>query len=239
MKIYDFPPAPNPTKLRIYLGEKGIEIPHRMVNLVKGEQNDPAFRALNPLGAVPVLELARDRRVHEAGVDFGGVEPDAKTRWAGAWRRADPKVEERSAAEPSTAARTRRCPEIARYSSDFRCAQLGRQRYRRADCRRSCGRAAPIVAPATARGRQGSATRRTARSGGPRSSADRSPRRRDDSAERRALSDDDHRTMGLLGHQWAAVRAGHAELSGWLELAGAFGAETDPDVLLQLRGPLI
>ncbi len=44
--------------------------------------------------------------------------------------------------------------------------------------------------------------------------------------------------MGLLGHQWAAVRAGHADLPGWLDLAAAFGAETDPDVLLQLRGPL-
>jgi hypothetical protein len=44
--------------------------------------------------------------------------------------------------------------------------------------------------------------------------------------------------MGLLGHQWAAVRAGHADLPSWLDLAAAFGRETDPDVLLQLRGPL-
>jgi hypothetical protein len=44
--------------------------------------------------------------------------------------------------------------------------------------------------------------------------------------------------MGLVGHQWAAVRAGHAPLDGWLELASAFGAETDPDVLLELRAPL-
>ncbi len=44
--------------------------------------------------------------------------------------------------------------------------------------------------------------------------------------------------MGLLGHQWAAVKAGHATLVGWLGLASAFGHETDPDVLGTLRGPL-
>ncbi len=44
--------------------------------------------------------------------------------------------------------------------------------------------------------------------------------------------------MGLVGHQWAAVRAGHAGIEGWLDLATSFGAETDPDVLVQLRGPL-
>jgi puromycin-sensitive aminopeptidase len=44
--------------------------------------------------------------------------------------------------------------------------------------------------------------------------------------------------MGLVGHAWAAVRAGRASLDGWLELATAFGGETDPDVLVELRGPL-
>lgn len=44
--------------------------------------------------------------------------------------------------------------------------------------------------------------------------------------------------MGLLGHQWAAVRAGHAGVESFLDLAMAFGAERDPDVLLTLRGPL-
>jgi glutathione S-transferase len=57
VKLYTFPPAPNPTKLRVYLAEKGIEIPCEIVNLVKGEQHAPGFRARNPLDAVPVLEL--------------------------------------------------------------------------------------------------------------------------------------------------------------------------------------
>lgn len=57
MKIHDFAPAPNPTKLRVYLNEKGIEIPRAMVNLVEGQQNQEPFLTLNPLGGVPVLEL--------------------------------------------------------------------------------------------------------------------------------------------------------------------------------------
>jgi len=44
--------------------------------------------------------------------------------------------------------------------------------------------------------------------------------------------------MGLLGHQWAAVRAGHAKLPDFLDLALAFGDEEDPDVLITLRAPL-
>jgi glutathione S-transferase len=57
MKLHDFPLAPNPRKLRVYLAEKGIEIPRIMVNLVAGEQNTPEFRAKNPMGGLPVLEL--------------------------------------------------------------------------------------------------------------------------------------------------------------------------------------
>ena len=57
MKIHDFPFAPNPRKLRTYLGEKGLEIPFEMVNLVHGEHKKPAFLAKNPMGGVPVLEL--------------------------------------------------------------------------------------------------------------------------------------------------------------------------------------
>ncbi len=44
--------------------------------------------------------------------------------------------------------------------------------------------------------------------------------------------------MGLLGHQWAIVRAGRARIDDFLDLAMAFGEETDADVLLTLRTPL-
>jgi len=44
--------------------------------------------------------------------------------------------------------------------------------------------------------------------------------------------------MGLVGHQWAAARAGHASVDALLDLALSFGKERDPDVLVALRGPL-
>jgi aminopeptidase N len=44
--------------------------------------------------------------------------------------------------------------------------------------------------------------------------------------------------MGLLGHALALLRAGRSRVEEYLELAGSFGRETDPDVLLSLAAPL-
>jgi puromycin-sensitive aminopeptidase len=44
--------------------------------------------------------------------------------------------------------------------------------------------------------------------------------------------------MGLVGHQWAAARAGFARVASFLDLALAFTKERDPDVLVALRSPL-
>jgi glutathione S-transferase len=57
MKIYDFVGAPNPKKLRVYLAEKGLQIPCVPVNIVSGENRTPEFLKKNPLGGLPVLEL--------------------------------------------------------------------------------------------------------------------------------------------------------------------------------------
>lgn len=57
MKLYCFPVAPNPTKVRVYLREKGLDVPEEMVNLREGEQRTAAFLAKNPMGKLPVLEL--------------------------------------------------------------------------------------------------------------------------------------------------------------------------------------
>jgi glutathione S-transferase len=57
MKLYDNPYAPNPRRVRVFLAEKGIEIPRVAVDILKGEQRTPQFTALNPRQAVPVLEL--------------------------------------------------------------------------------------------------------------------------------------------------------------------------------------
>ncbi len=62
MKLYVFPVAPNPTRVRLYLAEKaagGAEIPigEEWVNLREGAQKGPEHLARNALGKLPVLEL--------------------------------------------------------------------------------------------------------------------------------------------------------------------------------------
>lgn len=57
MKLYDFKPAPNPRRVRMFLAEKGVSIPTEQVVLLKGEQRSPQFLAKNPFGRVPLLEL--------------------------------------------------------------------------------------------------------------------------------------------------------------------------------------
>jgi glutathione S-transferase len=57
MKLYSFFGAPNPRKVLVYLGEKGIKVPIEEVNIITGENRSPEFLAKNPLGGLPVLEL--------------------------------------------------------------------------------------------------------------------------------------------------------------------------------------
>ncbi|MDX1736310.1 MAG: glutathione S-transferase family protein [Halioglobus sp.] len=57
MKLYYFPIAPNPTRVIVYLREKGIGLEEQLVDLREGQQNSPEHLARNPAGALPVLEL--------------------------------------------------------------------------------------------------------------------------------------------------------------------------------------
>ena len=57
MLLYDSKVAPNPRRVRIFLAEKGIEVPTRQVDIGTAESRKPHFLAKNPLGALPVLEL--------------------------------------------------------------------------------------------------------------------------------------------------------------------------------------
>jgi glutathione S-transferase len=57
MKVYDFAGAPNPKKLRVYLSEKGLDIPTESVDILSGQNRKPEFLEKNPLGGLPVLEL--------------------------------------------------------------------------------------------------------------------------------------------------------------------------------------
>ena len=57
MTLYDTEGAPNPRRVRIFLAEKGIDVPREQVNLMKGEHKRDAFRAINPMQRTPVLVL--------------------------------------------------------------------------------------------------------------------------------------------------------------------------------------
>jgi glutathione S-transferase len=57
MKLYCFPVAPNPTKVRVYLAEKGITIDEVLVSLPKGEHRSEENLRRNPMGQLPILEL--------------------------------------------------------------------------------------------------------------------------------------------------------------------------------------
>ncbi len=57
MKLYDAAGAPSPGKVRLFVAEKGLELPTVAVDLRQGAQLRPDFLALNPAGTVPVLEL--------------------------------------------------------------------------------------------------------------------------------------------------------------------------------------
>lgn len=57
MKFYDSVRAPNPRRVRIFLAEKGIEVPRVMVDLAAFEHRTDAYTKLNPMRRTPVLEL--------------------------------------------------------------------------------------------------------------------------------------------------------------------------------------
>jgi len=57
MKLYDSKVAPNPRRVRIFLAEKGIEVPTVQVDIASGENRKSPYIDKNPLGGTPMLEL--------------------------------------------------------------------------------------------------------------------------------------------------------------------------------------
>lgn len=66
MKFYDCPTAPSPRRVRIFLAEKGLDIPTVNVDLAKGEHFSEDFRRRNPTCTVPTLELDDGTCIYEA-----------------------------------------------------------------------------------------------------------------------------------------------------------------------------
>jgi len=58
MKLYiDAGRAPNPRRVRIFLAEKGVNLPTEPVDIAAQAHKAPAFRALNPMQRLPALVL--------------------------------------------------------------------------------------------------------------------------------------------------------------------------------------
>jgi len=56
VKLYDSI-GPNPRVVRIFLAEKGVEVPTEKVDLMGGENRREGYLAKNPAGQLPCLEL--------------------------------------------------------------------------------------------------------------------------------------------------------------------------------------
>jgi glutathione S-transferase len=57
MKILQTKTAPNPRRVRVFLAEKGVEVPYEELDLMQGALKTPEFTRLNPFQRVPVLVL--------------------------------------------------------------------------------------------------------------------------------------------------------------------------------------
>ena len=55
LKFY-FHPTPNSMKIALFLKEAGLDYELAPVDTLKGEQHQPAFRAINPNGKLPAIE---------------------------------------------------------------------------------------------------------------------------------------------------------------------------------------
>lgn len=57
MKLYDAGRAPNPRRTRIFLAEKGINVPSEQVDMMAMQHKKPEYAAINPLQRMPALVL--------------------------------------------------------------------------------------------------------------------------------------------------------------------------------------
>ena len=74
MKFYDCVTAPSPRRVRIFLAEKGIELETIQVDLANGEQFSEEFKAINPLGEVPLLALDDGTTISQVDAICGYLE---------------------------------------------------------------------------------------------------------------------------------------------------------------------
>ena len=94
LALYHFGPVANSLTPLLCLLEKGLPFDNRVLDSRKWEHHDPAFRAINPNGVVPVL-VHEGRTVRESTVINEYLEdvfPEVPLRPADPWLRAEMRV---------------------------------------------------------------------------------------------------------------------------------------------------
>lgn len=66
MKLYTTDKAPNPRRVRMFMAEKGIEIPMVEISIMGGEHKKDDYKKVSPLSQVPALELDDGRCITES-----------------------------------------------------------------------------------------------------------------------------------------------------------------------------
>ena len=66
MKLYDFELAPNAQRVRVFLAEKGLEVPTQQLNVRDDDQFVEPFTSMNPFHCVPFLELDDGKVIAES-----------------------------------------------------------------------------------------------------------------------------------------------------------------------------
>lgn len=57
MQLYDDKGAPNPRRVRVFIEEKGMDVPKTAVSIMEGQHKTPDYRKIAPNGRVPALVL--------------------------------------------------------------------------------------------------------------------------------------------------------------------------------------
>ena len=57
MKLYTYDPAPNPQRVNMFMQQKGIQIESEQIDMMTAQQLTDDYKAVNPLGTLPALQL--------------------------------------------------------------------------------------------------------------------------------------------------------------------------------------
>ncbi|MAH88727.1 MAG: glutathione S-transferase [Pelagibacterales bacterium] len=59
MILYDYPRAPNPMRVNLFINEKKLEVKRKIIDLSKHENLKPKYLKINPWGTVPFLVVKK------------------------------------------------------------------------------------------------------------------------------------------------------------------------------------